>query len=522
VYDKLSKNFCPEVNEKKSSKMASQIALPYIGFASASSYEKRIREAYANDGVTTCEARIALELKYAPLLTPTEEFNRRLVSYQANKQARLHNWLKYKEGFSAQLVEVLLNKFGIGPGQKVLEPFAGSATTLLVAKGLGVDATGIEILPVCHLAWEAKSCYRDYDLAELRQALNWIRTTEPGSSVTLFPHITITESAFPAEQEAILMWYQEQFASMALRDSTKRLLRMVLMSILEDVSFTRKDGQYLRWDSRSPKAQDRDRRRQSQGKTPYKVFDKGELLDVRTALQIALEKVVHDVGVMQMESKPTSEQVLIRGTVLEVLPTLADDQFEAVVTSPPYCNRYDYTRTYALELAFLGLGETEVRELRQELLSCTVENRSKLRRLQKFYASIGREGDYERVISIINTSAALQEVFTAVRARGDNGDLNNNGVIRMIEGYFTELAFVLFELFRVCRVGARVAIVNDNVRYGSEIIPVDLLMTDLATAVGFQPELIYVLPQRKGNSSQQMGKYGREANRKSITVWAKP
>ena len=47
------------------------------------------------------------------------------------------------------------------------------------------------------------------------------------------------------------------------------------------------------------------------------------------------------------------------------------------MTSPPYCNRYDYTRTYALELAMLGLTQAEVSGLRQEMLSCTVENREK-------------------------------------------------------------------------------------------------------------------------------------------------
>jgi len=66
-----------------------------------------------------------------------------------------------------------------------------------------------------------------------------------------------------------------------------------------------------------------------------------------------------------------------------------------------------------------------------------------------------------------------------------------------------------------------VAFVNDNVRYAGEIVPVDLLSTDLAQAVGFEPEVIYVLPQRKGNSSQQMGRYGRVELRKSITVWRK-
>ena len=49
--------------------------------------------------------------------------------------------------------------------------------------------------------------------------------------------------------------------------------------------------------------------------------------------------------------------------------------YDVVFTSPSYCNRYDYTRTYALELALLGLGESEVVRLRQEMVSCTVENR---------------------------------------------------------------------------------------------------------------------------------------------------
>jgi len=85
-----------------------------------------------------------------------------------------------------------------------------------------------------------------------------------------------------------------------------------------------------------------------------------------------------------------------------------------------------------------------------------------------------------------------------------------------------ELTFVYAELFRTCRSGAYVVFVNDNVRYGGEVIPVDLLSTDLANQLGFDPVKVYVLPQRKGNSSQQMGRFGREALRKSITVWRKP
>ncbi|MCL4867881.1 MAG: hypothetical protein KJ063_02835 [Anaerolineae bacterium] len=82
--------------------------------------------------------------------------------------------------------------------------------------------------------------------------------------------------------------------------------------------------------------------------------------------------------------------------------------------------------------------------------------------------------------------------------------------------------YLFAEIFRCCRPGAHVAFVNDNVRYGGEIIPVDLLTTDLAAALGFEPVTVYVLPQRKGNSSQQMGRFGRVALRKTITIWRKP
>ncbi len=92
----------------------------------------------------------------------------------------------------------------------------------------------------------------------------------------------------------------------------------------------------------------------------------------------------------------------------------------------------------------------------------------------------------------------------------------------MIHQYFEELTFIFAELHRTCRPGSNVAFVNDNVRYGGEIIPVDTITTNLAESLGFEPVKIIVLAQKKGNSSQQMEKFGREELRKCITVWKKP
>lgn len=476
---------------------------------------------FSHGGVCRQDARRSLEARYGGLLEETDRFNRQLVSFQASKTEMLHGWISYREGFSAALVERLLNEFDAGPGELILDPFAGSCTTLLTAMMLGIDAVGIELLPNSHLAWEAKSRAFDYDLRELEQVGDLLHTVVPPPTEAPFPHLAITESAFPAETERDLMAYTHWIETLAVSDDTRLLCRLALTSILEKISYTRKDGQYLRWDTRALKARRRNEERVQRGLAPVEGIDKGVLPTVRHAFTAAFDRMLADVARLQRQPPSPSRQNLVKGNVLTVLPTMPPDQFTAVITSPPYANRYDYTRTYALELAYLGVGD-DIFRLRQALLSCTVENRSKAEELHEFYASIGQESRWQDIIGVIKANATLREVNEALALRNRRGDINNAGVLTMIDQYFTELAFVYAELYRTCRRGAYVAFVNDNVRYAGEIIPVDLLSTELAAGVGFEPVKIYVLPQRKGNSSQQMGKFGRVALRKSITVWRKP
>lgn len=480
-----------------------------------------IESIYYTDGVTTTSARVELERRYQALLRPSSRFNRQLVSYQANKTVTLHRWFKYKEGFSARLVQAFVNEFGLKPGHHILDPFAGVSTTLLVAQELGLLATGIEVMPIGDIVWKAKSRIHEYDLSELFAIRDWAESKTPQHSSKCFPHIPITRHAFAPEQEAELMWYQEQFEALDIDAKHRELLRFVLLSVLEDISFTSKDGQFLRWDSRSEKVQLRNAKRKAVGRHPTKVFKKPQILDVKTAIISALDLIIGDVSLNQESCSENGMQQLITDSVLDSLPHQNASQFDAVITSPPYCNRYDYTRTYALELAFLGVSNREVLELRQKLLSCTVENRPKLMQLRDIYKNVGRLSDYENVRMILDDHRAFQETLEALRVRSQLREVNNRGVISMVQGYFTELAFVILELFRVCKSGAHVAIVNDNVRYSGEIVPVDLILTDIAARIGFTPLRIDVLPQRKGNSSQQMGKYGREALRKSILIWKK-
>ena len=97
--------------------------------------------------------------------------------------------------------------------------------------------------------------------------------------------------------------------------------------------------------------------------------------------------------------------------------------------------------------------------------------------------------------------------------------LNNNGIPRMVRGYFYEMACIIAECSRVLKPGGVLFMVNDNVRYAGASIAVDMILSAIAEKLGFLIHQILVLPNGKGNSSQQMGEHGRKEMRKCIYVW---
>jgi len=432
---------------------------------------------------------------------------RLLVSFQANKTRPIYRWYKYKEAFSASLVELLCQKYQLTRG-KVLDPFAGSGTALFAASDLGIDADGIELLIIGQQIIDTKKLldaeFTPDDFERLKTWLNLKIWKQFEGKVSL-PELRITRGAYSQETKVAI----EQYLEACLQENARvqMVLSFALLCVLESVSYTRKDGQYLRWDYRSGRGQ---------GKRP---FNKGEILPFDTAITNKLNEIINDLepSTQQVELFPREKnqgQINLRGgSCLEIMPCLPDTTYDAIVTSPPYCNRYDYTRTYALELALLGISEKELISLRQEMLSCTVENRPK--------DLLTINPDWKEALRIADSQTLLQAILKYLDSQKSRGVLNNNGIPRMVRGYFYEMACVIQECSRVLKPGAFLFMVNDNVRYAGASISVDMILSDFAEQVGFTVENILVLPSDKGNSSQQMGNHGRDPLRKCVYVWKK-
>lgn len=433
--------------------------------------------------------------------------SRSVVSFQANKDRQGYRWFKYREGFSASLVEYLLSRYSVQAGP-VLDPFAGSGTVLFSASDHGLDADGIELLPI---GWEIIGARQllatEFEPSDIQELEQWVasRTWERSEKRSAITELRITTGAYPQETKESIECFLG--AIQQVNEKLQVVLRFALLSVLESISYTRKDGQYLRWDYRSGRV------------NGTRQFDKGTILSFGDAINAKVSEMARDVrtlsagGNNSAQDRPKGTIALFKGSCLNLLPLMQENNYTAIVTSPPYGNRYDYTRTYALELALLGLTEAQLIKLRQDMVSCTVENRSK-----DLFAI---NPSWSAPISVVSDTELLRAILNYLEELKGLGQLNNNGIPRMLRGYFYEMACVIYECARVLKPGSPFFMVNDNVKYAGVGISVDLLLSHFAEQLGFYIEEILVLPMGKGNSSQQMGEHGRESLRKCVYVWRK-
>ena len=452
----------------------------------------------------------ALAAYFPDTLVVDNALTRKLVSFQANKTRTCYRWYKYKEAFSADLVEYLFHRYKVVKG-KILDPFAGAGTALFVCSTLGYHAEGIELLPIGQKIIQANVLARGANKQKIVTGLeNWLlqKPWNTDGEIKGFEVLRITDGAYPQETHHKIGRYLNELEGEHLE--TKEVLLFALLCVLESISYTRKDGQYLRWDYRSGRRN---------GKTP---FDKGKILPFDEAILEKLNEIKDDMNLGEgnadlfssmQEDIQAGNVNLLEGSCLEVLPKLGNRAYSGIITSPPYCNRYDYTRTYAVEHALLGVNEIGLADLRQAMLSCTVENRAK--------ALIDLNPEWQTAIGICDSLPLLQGILSYLDYKKDKKELNNNGIARMVRGYFYEMACVIQECYRVLDTDGIMFMVNDNVRYAGAAISVDIILSKIAEEIGFQIEKILVLPQGKGNSSQQMGRHGQETLRKCVYVWKK-
>ena len=72
---------------------------------------------------------------------------RHWVTPRIAKEKTVHRWYLFPHSFTGDLVHALIHEWGLSGQDRILDPFAGSGTTLLAAKEMGVRSDGYDLSP---------------------------------------------------------------------------------------------------------------------------------------------------------------------------------------------------------------------------------------------------------------------------------------------------------------------------------------------------------------------------------------
>lgn len=112
-----------------------------------------------------------------------------------SNQYLTHGFYPYKAKYHPQMIKAMINWMGLKKGETVLDPFAGSGTTLVEAKLVGVNGIGIDVDPLCILLSKVKTDLLELAVSEmvqvsLKDAYEYFHHIRPDASANLERYLT--------------------------------------------------------------------------------------------------------------------------------------------------------------------------------------------------------------------------------------------------------------------------------------------------------------------------------------------
>jgi DNA modification methylase len=395
------------------------------------------------------------------------------------EDAAAHDWYRFILSFPPHLVREYIQRLGIGDGHLVLDPFCGTGTTVVECKKIGISSVGVEANPMCNFASRVKLDWSpDPDglinhagvVAEAALEKLWSEgiiesNGEPplfsrrddgaqnriGSYRTLPPEtfkllLTNSISPLPLHKSLILIdalrsHYDERYHRHELLALAKALVYSV--SNLHfgpevGVGAIKADAQVI------------------------------------TSWQANVRAIANDLR--ELRTVKDVPSTIHRADARQIQTVLEPGSIDAVITSPPYPNEKDYTRTTRLESVMLGFitNKAELQSLKRGLI------RSNTRNVYK--------GDTDD--GWVSDNSEIQRIADAIESRrlelGKTSGFERL-YAKVTKLYFGGMAQHLAGLRRVLRPGAHLAyVVGDQASYFRVMIRTGQILADIARSLGYQ------------------------------------
>jgi len=299
----------------------------------------------------------------------------------------------------------------------MLDPFCGVGTTQLTGKELGINTVGVDVAELPVFVSRVKTA--DYDVEQLRKVSEKV-FSEKFRRPSLGGLSRLVRRAFPKHVLEDILFFREIVEN--IEDETVRnFFKLGLISAAMKASYVVKDGGLLRIVK-------------ERNIPPFRKFYKNRI-----------KRMIKDVEASRMlNPKVSTFKADSRN-----LWFLEDETFDAVVTSPPYLNKIEYTRVYRVENELFFKGSEPM--LRSYI------------------------GD-------------------AVRLTEDSENTGNTPAI--VEAYFRDLRRVLSELHRVLKKnGMGVFVIAQGV-FPTGVVETERIFVEIAGETGFETERLWLVNRR--------------------------
>lgn len=257
-----------------------------------------------------------------------------------NEKGIVHKWYRYLEDFPNHLIWDKIKLYKIKKGDTVLDPFAGSGTTMVTSKMMGIDSVGIEANPLMCKVCKAKSDWV-IDLKLLKQYMNKLlnefqfyfpKLEDKILETDCFKNVTTMELKQwlkPAVQNQVAL--AKELIQRIKNKKIKNLLMVAMSKAMFDASNV----------ALCP------------GTSFYPMRKKPSFFE---AIKTKFHQIYWDLTEVQGHNSYGKVKV-INENCLNASKFIDKNSISFIITSPPYPNDLEYTRQTRLEMYLLDVVE---------------------------------------------------------------------------------------------------------------------------------------------------------------------
>lgn len=423
------------------------------------------------------------QLEYEATCFPSETITSSNNSVSLQDRA-FHEWYRFVLSFPPHLVRDYMRDFQLDEHSTILDPFCGSGTTVLESKLNHINAVGLEANLFPHFASTVKTTW-DVNPDELFSVTKSISD----STYQKLEAEGIDDRSLTAKNTVQLQILNPDALRALIKDSISPLPLHKTLVLLHELEKIRNSPFYKYCVLALGKALVNSIGNLRFGPEVGVGVIKKDAPVVATWRQ-EMRRIVDDLRLVYGKRYPEVKVCL--ADARELSHVVQPNSIDAVITSPPYPNEKDYTRTTRLESVILGFitDVSHLRTIKKTLL------RSNTR-------GVYTTDDDDRWVAEIAPIQRLAEQIESRRIELGKTSGFEKLYARVTKLYFGGMARHLHELTYVLKPGAKLAyVVGDQASYLQVMIRTGQILAEIAERQGYKVERIDLFRTRFATATQ--------------------